>query len=120
MSPRNEPQLPTTSLEVVVQAAPSAVYAAVRDIAVSLWQVEESDVLAVTPPTSFMHAVRLDDAVSCWLTWDISAAEGEASILRLGHDEADLRMGPAPELEEVIAVLNDRLLTQRSSGWVTP
>lgn len=126
VSPRHLAQLTTTSLEVVVQATPSAVYAAVRDIAGSLWHVGESDVVTVTAPTSLVHSVRLDGDVSCWLTWEITAIDGGSSEVRLVHDEADLRVGPAPELGEVIAALNTRLREQRSivpsspSGEATP
>lgn len=110
----NQPQLRSASIEVVIEATPEAVFDEILVLAHQLWQVDESDLVTAGRPLLLVHSVRHDDMVSCWLTWEIAPAEAGASLVRLVHDEADLRPAPPPELSEVIAALNEQLVRVRS------
>jgi hypothetical protein len=110
MSAEDQWQLQHSSVEVVVDATPQAVFASVLAIAALLWNVGERDIVTATSPSLLVHSVSLDGQVGCWLSWEIAPADGGTCLVRLLHDEADLQPSPEPELGEVMAVLMAHLV----------
>lgn len=122
-----EPRLQTAAIEAVVEATPDVAFGAARAVAAATWGVGGSDIVSAAPPSLLVHAVRLDGEISCWLSWQITALSPTTSRVRLVHDEADLRPGPPPELEDVVSVLLAQLASpcpelprQHPTDEVTP
>ena len=68
-------------------------------------------VVAADPPGLLVHRVSAEgpvDDTDCWLTWELSAltAEGWTQV-RLIHDEADTSGAPPPDLDGMLALLDD-------------
>jgi hypothetical protein len=101
--------LQSASAEAFLAAEPAEVYSAVRCLAAELWSVDEDAVIVASPPHLLVHAVVFDDEVNCWLTWEIAAVDVGVTRIQLGHDEADSRPAPDPELGQVITALRAHL-----------
>jgi hypothetical protein len=101
--------LQSASAEAFLAAEPAEVYSAACCLAAELWSVDEDAVIVASPPHLLVHAVVFDDEVNCWLTWETAAIDAGVTRIRLGHDEADSRPAPDPELEQVIAALRAHL-----------
>lgn len=104
----------TSSARTSVPAEPAEVFAAVRSLVGEVWSVTDADVVEARPPHRLVHAVRLDDDIACWLTWDLNAAAAGTTEVRLVHDELDTRAVPDPQLDEVLAVLRATVTTSRT------
>ena len=74
-------------------------------LAAAMWSVDDGDVIDADPPRTLTHRVRLDGETACWLTWTVTPRGDGTTYVRLAHDEADLRPGPPPELDVVLAAL---------------
>ena len=121
MSSAHRELLQSASAEAFLAAEPAEIYSAARCLAAELWSVDEDAVIVASPPHLLVHAVVSDDEVNCWLTWEMAAVDAGVTRIRLGHDEADSRPAPDPELEQVIAALRahlqrTRLATPRSAA----
>lgn len=99
----------TVAAKAVVNAGPAEVYSAVLGLVRGLWSVTDDDVIDARPGERLIHAVLLDDEISCWLTWDLAAGGPKTTRLRLVHADADLRDAPEPELEAVLDILTQAL-----------
>jgi hypothetical protein len=98
----------TTSSSAVVPGDAANARSAVLALAREMWAVADDDIVE-DRGDRIVHAVRLDGEVACWLTWELSKADGAGTAVRLVHDELDTRPAPAPDLDGVLAMLSARL-----------
>jgi hypothetical protein len=87
------------------------VWTSIRELARQVWSVNDCDVVDAVRPDRLVHGVVLDDALSCWLTWELSPGAAGATMVRVVHDELDA--GPEPDLAGVLEMLRVSLESQR-------
>ena len=104
----------TSSAQISVPAEPAAVFDAVLGLVREVWSVTDDEVVDARPPLRLVHAVRLDDEIACWLTWELTGEPAGTTEVRLVHDELDTRAVPAPELDGVLAMLRATLPASRT------
>jgi hypothetical protein len=101
----------TATADGEVPGSADDVWPAIVDLVRRVWHVTDEDIVHATRPERLVHGVVLDGAVSCWLTWELSAAAEGTTTVRVVHDELDA--GPAPDLTGVLEMLRSSLPTQR-------
>ena len=95
----------TTTAEALVDGEPLQVYAVLLELAAALWSVADEDIVEAQPGRHLIHGVRVDGETACWLGWELTEADPRTTHVRLVHDEADVRSGPAPDLDAVLDIL---------------
>ena len=100
----------TATADAEIPGSADDVWPAIVDLVRRVWHVTDEDIVHATRPERLVHGVVLDGAVSCWLTWELSAEAAGSTRVRVVHDELD--GGPEPDLAGVLGMLRASLMTQ--------
>jgi hypothetical protein len=101
----------TTEAVAELPGTADDIWTTIRELTRELWVVGDCDVVDAARPNRLVHGVVLDDALSCWLTWELSAASEGRTRVRVVHDELDA--GPEPDLVGLLEMVRTSLVTQR-------
>jgi hypothetical protein len=106
---RAGPNLHTAAADTLLPCGREAAFAAVEALAALLWG-DRVEVVTEQAPARLLQRVSAGGDIEAWVTWELTAAgSGAATRVRLVVDEADTSPGPEPELDEVLALLLERV-----------